>query len=158
MLITSRRHLTALEDAQPISLDILAAAEAAALLVRVAARPGLESGDGAVAKICRLCGYLPLAIGMLARQLHHHPAWTAADLASELGAARDRLELMHAESVGSRRVRPVLPDLLTASSCCSAVSGCIRAPISTPGPPPPWMAPTPAAPDATWKRFMTSTC
>jgi tetratricopeptide (TPR) repeat protein/transcriptional regulator with XRE-family HTH domain len=99
VLITSRRHLTSLEDAQPISLDILSGAEAAALLVRVAARPDLESGDGAVAKICRLCGYLPLAIGMLARQLHHHPAWTAADLASEVGAARDRLELMHAEDV-----------------------------------------------------------
>jgi hypothetical protein len=31
-----------------------------------------------VAEITRLCGYLPLAIGMVARQLHHHPAWTAA--------------------------------------------------------------------------------
>jgi len=36
---------------------------------------------------------------MLARQLHHHPAWTAADLAADLAAARDRLELMAAENV-----------------------------------------------------------
>ena len=50
-------------------------------------------------EITRLCGYLPLAIGMLARQLHHHPAWTAAGLAAELAAARDRLELMHAENL-----------------------------------------------------------
>ena len=50
-----------------------------------------------VGEINRLCGYLPLAIGMLARQLRHHPAWTAAGLAGELAAARDRLELMHAE-------------------------------------------------------------
>ena len=28
---------------------------------------------------------------MLARQLHHHPAWTPADLAADLAAARDRL-------------------------------------------------------------------
>ena len=34
---------------------------------------------------------------MLARQLRHHPAWTAAGLAGDLAAARDRLELMHAE-------------------------------------------------------------
>ena len=36
---------------------------------------------------------------MLARQLHHHPAWTAAGRAAELAAARDRLELMRAENL-----------------------------------------------------------
>jgi tetratricopeptide (TPR) repeat protein len=35
---------------------------------------------------------------MLARQLHHHPAWTPAALAADLAAARDRLELMSAEN------------------------------------------------------------
>jgi hypothetical protein len=44
-------------------------------------------------------GYLPLGIGMLARQLHHHSVWTAGELASDLAAARDRLELMHAENL-----------------------------------------------------------
>ncbi len=99
VLVTSRRHLTALEDARAVSLGTLAAGEAAELLIRLAARPGLEVDDAAVAEITRLCGYLPLAVGMLARQLHHHPAWTAAELADELAAARDRLELMHAENL-----------------------------------------------------------
>jgi tetratricopeptide (TPR) repeat protein/DNA-binding XRE family transcriptional regulator len=99
VLITSRRHLTALEDAQTLSLDTLPAGEAAELLVRLAARPGLDPGDPEAAKITRLCGYLPLAVGMLARQLHHHPAWTAADLAADLAAARDRLALLHAENL-----------------------------------------------------------
>jgi tetratricopeptide (TPR) repeat protein len=99
VLVTSRRHLTALEDAQPVSLDTLAPDEAAGLLVRLAARPGLDPGDLAVAEINRLCGCLPLAVGMLARQLHHHPAWTAAGLAAEMAAARDRLELMQAENL-----------------------------------------------------------
>ena len=36
---------------------------------------------------------------MLARQLRHHPAWTAAGLAAELAAARDKLALMHAENL-----------------------------------------------------------
>ncbi|HEV2932468.1 MAG TPA: helix-turn-helix domain-containing protein [Streptosporangiaceae bacterium] len=78
VLITSRRRLTALEDATAISLDTLPPDEAAALLARLSDRPGLSAGDAAVGEITRLCGYLPLAIGMLARQLHHHPAWTAA--------------------------------------------------------------------------------
>jgi len=99
VLVTSRRHLTALEDAQAVSLDTLTAGEAAELLVRLAARPGLDPGDPEVAQITRLSGYLPLAVGMLARQLHHHPAWTAADLAADLAATRDRLELMQAENL-----------------------------------------------------------
>jgi len=99
VLITSRRRLTALEDAQTISLDTLLPQEAAGLLVRLAVRLELSSADPAVAEITRLCGYLPLAIGMLARQLHHHPAWSAAGRAAELAAAVDRLELLAAENV-----------------------------------------------------------
>ncbi len=99
VLVTSRRHLTALDDAAAISLDTLAPGEAAELLIRLATRPGLDPGDPAVGEITRLCGYLPLAVGMLARQLHHHPAWTPAGLAADLAAARDRLELMAAENL-----------------------------------------------------------
>ena len=99
VLVTSRRRLTALEDAVAISLDTLTPGEAATLLARLAGRPGLGSGDGPAAEITRLCGYLPLAIGMLARQLHHHPAWTAADLAADLATEVDRLELMRAENL-----------------------------------------------------------
>jgi tetratricopeptide (TPR) repeat protein/transcriptional regulator with XRE-family HTH domain len=99
ILITSRRHLVALEDARCISLDTLPPGEAALLFVRLAARNGLDSGDPAVQEVTRLCAYLPLAVGLTARQLHHHPAWTAADLAADLATARDRLELMAAENL-----------------------------------------------------------
>ena len=99
VLVTSRRRLAALEDAAQISLDILSPGEAATLLARLAARPGLRAGDAAVGEITRLCGYLPLAIGMLASQLRNHPVRTGAGLAAELAEARDRLALMHAENV-----------------------------------------------------------
>jgi hypothetical protein len=82
-----------------VSLDILPTDQAAALLVCLAGRAGLSSDDPAVAEITRLCGYLPLAIGMVARQLHHHPAWTLSGRAAELAAARDRLELMATENL-----------------------------------------------------------
>ena len=36
---------------------------------------------------------------MVARQLHHHPAWSAAGRAAELAAALDRLELMATENL-----------------------------------------------------------
>lgn len=99
VLVTSRRHLTALEDAEPISLDTLPPDEAAALLIRLSARPGLSAAEPAVREITRLCGYLPLAIGMLAGRLRHHPAWSPSELAADLTSARDRLELMRTENL-----------------------------------------------------------
>ena len=99
VLITSRRRLSALEDATAVALDTLPPGQAAALLVRLAARPGLRPDDPAVGEITGLCGCLPLAIAMVARQLHHHPAWTAAGRAAELAAAVDRLELMATEDL-----------------------------------------------------------
>jgi tetratricopeptide (TPR) repeat protein/transcriptional regulator with XRE-family HTH domain len=99
VLVTSRRRLTALEDSAVISLGTLSPAEAVALLARLAGRSDLGSGAGPAAEIARLCGYLPLAIGMLARQLRHHPARTAAELAAGLAAAHDRLAVMRAENL-----------------------------------------------------------
>jgi tetratricopeptide (TPR) repeat protein/transcriptional regulator with XRE-family HTH domain len=99
VLVTSRRRLTALEDATVISLDTLPPGEAAALLARLAARPSLRPEDVVVGELIRLCGYLPLAIAMLASQLRHHPAQTPAGMAAGLAAAQDRLALMHAENL-----------------------------------------------------------
>ncbi len=99
VLVTSRRRLAALEDAAQISLDLLSQGEAADLLARLAARPGLRAGDAAVGELTRLCGYLPLAIAMLASQLRNHPVRTGAGLAAELAQATDRLAFLHAENV-----------------------------------------------------------
>jgi tetratricopeptide (TPR) repeat protein/transcriptional regulator with XRE-family HTH domain len=99
VLVTSRRRLTALEDSAVISLDILAPSEAAALLARLAARAGIDAADPAVGQITRRCGYLPLAIGLIAGQLKHHPARTAGQLAADLAAATDRMALLQAENL-----------------------------------------------------------
>jgi transcriptional regulator with XRE-family HTH domain/tetratricopeptide (TPR) repeat protein len=99
VLVTSRRRLAALSDATVISLGTLSPGEAATLLARLAARPGIRATDEAVGEIARLCGYLPLAIAMLAGQLRHHPSWTAAGMADGLAAALDRLAVMRAEDL-----------------------------------------------------------
>jgi len=99
VLITSRCRLAALDDAAVVSLDTLAPREAAALLARLADRSDVTAGDVAVGELAALCGYLPLAVGMTGRQLAHHPAWNAEDLAADLAAAKDRLELMAAENL-----------------------------------------------------------
>ena len=99
VLVTSRRRLTALDDAAVISLDILPPGEAAQLLARLTARAGIHAADPAVGEITRLCGYLPLAIGLIASQLRHHPAQTAESVVASLAAATDRPELMRAENL-----------------------------------------------------------
>jgi len=99
VLIASRRRLTALEDATVLSIDTLNPADAAALLSRLADRPDLGPDADATAEIARLCGYLPLAIGMLGRQLKHHPARSGPEVAADLASARDRLAIMRAENL-----------------------------------------------------------
>jgi len=97
VLITSRKRLAALEEATPISLDMLSPDEAAELFARLTARAVAE--PEAVAEITRLCGYLPLAIRLIAGTLRRHPSWTVADLAAELAATTDRLATMRAENL-----------------------------------------------------------
>jgi len=97
VLITSRRRLAALEEATSISLDMLSPGEAAELFNRLTSRP--SNGSAAVEEITRLCGYLPLAIRLIAGTLRRHPAWTVTDLAAELSAAKDRLATMRAENL-----------------------------------------------------------
>ena len=99
VLITSRRHLTALEDATVIELDTPPVGEAVTLLARMVGRPEVDPDDPALEELARLCGRLPLALGMMARQLRHHRAWTPADLAADLAAARDRLAALVAENL-----------------------------------------------------------
>jgi tetratricopeptide (TPR) repeat protein len=97
VLITSRRRLSARPESRPITVDVLAAAEAAQLFVRLASRPGLGPADVAVTEIVAACGRLPLAISLMAGQLEHHPAWTAAHLAADLGSAANKLAMLTAE-------------------------------------------------------------
>jgi tetratricopeptide (TPR) repeat protein len=96
VVITSRRRLAGVDDAVSISLDLLTPEEAVALFLRVAARPDLQLTDAGVAEVTRLCGYLPLAIRLVAGRQLRHPSWTVADVAAELAAAGDRLAAIDA--------------------------------------------------------------
>lgn len=97
VIVTSRRRLTALEGVVPMSLGMLAPAEASELFTRLAARPSVDAADPQVAEVVRLCGYLPLAIRLTAGKLAHHPSWTVDDLIQNLTATQDRIAAMRAE-------------------------------------------------------------
>jgi DNA-binding SARP family transcriptional activator/tetratricopeptide (TPR) repeat protein/transcriptional regulator with XRE-family HTH domain len=91
VLVTSRRRLIALDGAQPLALDTLPPGRAAELFARLSRRAPGGPGAGAVADLAALCGYLPLAIALLAGRLAHHPGWTITGFATDFAAARDRL-------------------------------------------------------------------
>jgi tetratricopeptide (TPR) repeat protein/transcriptional regulator with XRE-family HTH domain len=103
VIITSRQMLTALPGTIRIPVNELTPDEAARMFAQAAGRPDVRARDEAVAEIVGLCGYLPLAISLMAGQLKYHASWTAAGLAADLAAAGDRLALMTAEneSVGA---------------------------------------------------------
>ncbi|MFB7669419.1 tetratricopeptide repeat protein [Kitasatospora sp. NPDC056138] len=97
VMVTSRRRLVDLEDALPITLNVLPPQEAAQLFTAEAARSGLSPNDPSVVETVRLCGYLPLAIRLMAGRLRHHPSWSVADLISDLTVATGRLAALSAE-------------------------------------------------------------
>ena len=160
VLVTSRRHLSALEDATAVSLDTLPP-ERGGRAAGPAGGPGRaepgRSGGGRDHPAVRVPaagdrdGGPPAAPspgldgGRAGRR--------AGRGAGPAGADGDR------EPVGGRRVRPVVrrPAPRTSSGC-SAGWGCTPAPTSTATPPPPWTAPTWRRPAAAWRRCTTSTC
>ncbi|MQY29182.1 tetratricopeptide repeat protein [Nocardia aurantia] len=101
-LITSRRRLVALDGSLPLALDTLDPEKAAELFATLARRPASDGDGAAMADIARLCGYLPLAIVLLAGRLAHHTAWTIPEAAADFAAAQDRLSELEA---GERAVR-----------------------------------------------------
>jgi DNA-binding SARP family transcriptional activator len=93
-LITSRRRLAGLERARSITVDLLSEREAVTLLAEVAGRHRLTEDSPAAADLARLCGYIPLALRIVAARLRHSDTLTAAELAGELRRADSRLDVL----------------------------------------------------------------
>ncbi|MGR3875653.1 ATP-binding protein [Streptomyces graminifolii] len=91
-LVTSRKRLIALEGAHPLPVDPLKPDEAAALFTTTSQRQAVSSKEvEAVAEAVRLCGYLPLAIVLLASRLQHHPTWSIPRFVADFAQAQDRI-------------------------------------------------------------------
>jgi DNA-binding SARP family transcriptional activator/Tfp pilus assembly protein PilF len=91
VLVTSRRRLSALDDATVVSLDVLPPSDAAALFGKVAGEDRVAGHDRAVQQIVQLCGRLPLALRIAAARLRHRPMWTPGQLAERLAGEHTRL-------------------------------------------------------------------
>jgi DNA-binding SARP family transcriptional activator len=85
VLVTSRRFLGDLPvDVVPVGLGVLRPDEAAQMFLRLALRAAIDPDR--VDEVVALCGYLPLAIALLARVLVRHRTWSVQDLLAETRA------------------------------------------------------------------------
>jgi hypothetical protein len=100
VLVTSRRYLGNLPSALvPVPVDVLSPGEAEAMFIRLADRAGSERKK--VAEMVTLCGYLPLAISLLASVFTSHRSWTMEYLIAETEA---KLLTVTAENRNNRNV------------------------------------------------------
>lgn len=104
VIVTSRQVLGALESVRQLTLDVLSAAEAEALLAACGGERMRDDAEAA-AEIARLCGRLPLALRVAAAGLVARPHWTAAGLARRLRDERTRLAAL---ALGDLDVRSTL--------------------------------------------------
>ena len=83
-LVTSRRRLTGLHPATHLGVDVFNPGEALAFLDRAVPGSSAAPDSQATARIARRCGYLPLALGLMARHIRGTPGWTLTDHADRL--------------------------------------------------------------------------
>ncbi|WP_433539249.1 tetratricopeptide repeat protein [Micromonospora sp. CA-249363] len=82
IMITARRHLGDLPgQTRSLPLDDLSPREARNMFDRSAERTVDDSDD--IETLTKLCGYLPMAITIVARVYNQHPRWSMADLICE---------------------------------------------------------------------------
>jgi hypothetical protein len=84
VIVTSRRNLAGLDDAEAIALETLSPAESIALFHAVANRNDIRPDDHALEELVELCGFLPLTIRIVAAWMSRRKATSAADVLAEL--------------------------------------------------------------------------
>lgn len=90
VIITSRRRLTGLDGARPLSLAPLPEEDGASLLRAIVAPDQVDDED-AVQRVVHRCGGLPLAIRLAATRLRARSTRTVRDLAAQLDNTADLL-------------------------------------------------------------------
>jgi hypothetical protein len=95
LLVTSREAI-ALAGLKPLTLGQLSPGEAKELLMNSAQRSML---DGVAEEICKLCGFLPLAVRAAGSLLNTDVTIDAADFATQLRDERRRLERLGTSGV-----------------------------------------------------------
>ncbi|MGP3917062.1 AfsR/SARP family transcriptional regulator [Nonomuraea sp. 10N515B] len=93
-IVTSRGKLADLPSARLIDLDVLEPDEALSLFAAVAGPERVAAEHGAAMDVVAACGFLPLAVRIVAARLAARPSWTVASLVPRLADEQRRLDEM----------------------------------------------------------------
>ena len=94
VVITSRKRLAGLDDAYSLPLDTLPEADAIVLLRRIAGWDRATGDHPGAAELVELCGYMPLAIGIVAGRLRRHTLLPIEDVIDQLRDETSRLDYL----------------------------------------------------------------
>ncbi|MFC5823148.1 AfsR/SARP family transcriptional regulator [Nonomuraea insulae] len=94
VLITCRDPLATLDNARHLHLGALNAADAAALLSRLAGPDRVRAEPQTAERIVHLCGGFPLALRIVGARLAARPDWNLSDLEARLADATRRLDML----------------------------------------------------------------
>ncbi|TDD28184.1 tetratricopeptide repeat protein [Kribbella turkmenica] len=100
VLITSRNQLTGLDVRERLHLELLAAADASALLAQLVGADRAAADVAASNGLIERCGNLPLALRIAGARLRHRPSWTVAHINQRLDRVGRRLTELTADGLG----------------------------------------------------------
>ncbi|MEV7010110.1 BTAD domain-containing putative transcriptional regulator [Streptosporangium sp. NPDC051022] len=93
-IVTSRHKLADLASARLVDLDVMEPDEALTLFGTVAGADRVAAERAAAMDVVAACGFLPLAVRIVAARLAARPSWTVASLVPRLADERRRLDEM----------------------------------------------------------------
>ncbi|MET8161410.1 BTAD domain-containing putative transcriptional regulator [Sphaerisporangium sp. NPDC005289] len=93
-IITSRGKLADLPSARLLDLEVMEPDEALTLFSAVAGAERVAAERPAAMDVVAICGFLPLAVRIVAARLAARPSWTVASLVPRLADERRRLSEM----------------------------------------------------------------
>ncbi|MFI7439028.1 AfsR/SARP family transcriptional regulator [Nonomuraea indica] len=91
-IVTSRVKLADLPSARLIDLDVMEPDEALSLFAAVAGPERVAPEHGAAMDVVAACGFLPLAVRIVAARLAARPSWTVESLVPRLADEQRRLD------------------------------------------------------------------
>ncbi|WP_248959862.1 AfsR/SARP family transcriptional regulator [Sphaerisporangium perillae] len=99
-IVTGRGKLADLPSARLLDLEVMEPDEALALFSAVAGPERVAVERAAAMDVVAICGFLPLAVRIVAARLAARPAWTVASLVPRLADERRRLDEMRIGHLG----------------------------------------------------------
>ncbi|GAA2297245.1 transcriptional regulator AfsR [Nonomuraea roseoviolacea subsp. roseoviolacea] len=91
-IVTSRVKLADLPSARLFDLDVMEPDEALSLFSSVAGPERVAAEHGAAMDVVAACGFLPLAVRIVAARMAARPSWTVASLVPRLADEQRRLD------------------------------------------------------------------